>query len=284
MYLLLEKGPKMSDNPLRQYFRRPAIYFKLPSEGKYYPPGVVEIPPNGELPVYPMSSRDEILIRTPDGLYNGASVVDVIKNCIPAIKDPWLLNSIDIEAVIIAIRAASVDGKMDVNSTCPSCEETSEYTINLLTMLAEKAEVDYDTPLELGELEIKFRPLTYQETNENQLRQLEVQRIIRELDEYQDGEAKQNMIKDGISKLNILMNIVLVRTIEYIKTPEVTVIDQDHIKEFLEECDSKSSKLIKERSIELKQKNENKPLKMKCISCNHEYQQPLILNFTDFFE
>jgi hypothetical protein len=274
----------MSDNPLRQYFRRPAIYFKLPSEGKYYPPGVVDMPPNGELPVYPMSSRDEILVRTPDGLYNGASVVEVIKNCIPAINNPWLLNSIDIEAVIIAIRAASVDGKMDITSTCPSCNENSEYTINLLTMLTEKVDVDYDMPLELGDLEIKFRPLSFQESNNNQLGQIEVQRIIAQLDEYEDGESKQAMIKDGISKLNILMNSVLVQTIEYIKTPEAVVTDSDHIKEFLEECDSKTARIVKDRSIELKQKNENKPLKMVCMSCKHEYQQPLILNFTDFFE
>jgi hypothetical protein len=273
----------MSENPLRQYFRRPAIYFKLPSEGKYYPPGVVDIPPNGELPVYPMTTRDEILVRTPDGLYNGASVVEVIKNCVPGILNPWLLNTIDTEAVIIAIRAASVDGKMDISSTCPSCEQNSEYSVNLLSMLGEKVDIDYTTPLEIGELEVKFRALTYQETNQNQLKQLEVQRIIVQLDSYEDGEAKQTMIKDGISKLNVLMNDILVQTIEYIKTPETIVTDSQFIKEFLEECDAKTSKIIKDHSVELKQKNESRPIKMTCIACKHQYEQPLTLNFTDFF-
>jgi hypothetical protein len=50
----------MNNNPLQAYFRRPVIYFKLPSEGKYYPPGVVEIPANGEMAVYAMTSADEI--------------------------------------------------------------------------------------------------------------------------------------------------------------------------------------------------------------------------------
>jgi hypothetical protein len=194
-----------------------------------------------------------------------------------------LLNSIDVEAVIVAIRAASVDGKMDIASICPSCEERSEYGINLLTMLSEKVNIDFDSVLEIGELEVKFRPLTYQETNQNQLGQFEIQRIIAQLDGYEEGEAKQALYKDGISKLNVLTNNVLVQTIEYIKTPETTVTASAYIKEFLEECDAKTSKVIRERSVELKQKNENRPLRMTCISCKHEYDQPLTLNFTDFF-
>jgi hypothetical protein len=36
----------MSDNPLKQYFRRPSVYIRLPSGGKGYPPGALEIPEN----------------------------------------------------------------------------------------------------------------------------------------------------------------------------------------------------------------------------------------------
>lgn len=274
----------MSNNPLQAYFRRPAIYFKLPSEGKYYPPGVVNIPPNGELAVYPMTSADEIDAKTPDGLFNGASTVKIIKNCIPGIIDPWQLNDIDIEATIVAIRAATVDGKMEIVSTCPACEEESKYDIDLLRLLNEKQQIDYTTPLLINDLEIKFRPLSYAQTNQNGLKQFEIQRFASVIDSHDNEEEKQKILTEALRQLNEMMIEIVTQTIEYIKTPEVTVSDQAYITEFLINCDSKTNKTIKEYSAEMRQKNETKPLKMTCLHCQNEYKQPLVLNFTDFFE
>lgn len=274
----------MSNNPLQAYFRRPTIYFKLPSGGKYYPPGVVDIPPNGELAVYPMTSADELDVKTPDGLFNGASTVKVIKNCIPGILDPWQLNDVDIEATIVAIRAATVDGKMEIITTCPSCSEESKYDVDLMRLLAEKQNVDYDKPLEIGELTIKFRPLTYAQTNQNGIKQFEIQRFAVMIETSENQEEKQKVLTEALKQLNEMMIDIVTQTIEYIKTPETTVTDAQYISEFLTSCDSKTNKIIKEYSAEMRKKNETKPLQMKCIHCEHEYKQPLVLNFTDFFE
>ena len=60
----IQFGEQMNDhNPLKQYFRRPAMYLKLPSQGKFYDETVVRMPENGELPVYPMTAIDEITAR-----------------------------------------------------------------------------------------------------------------------------------------------------------------------------------------------------------------------------
>lgn len=273
----------MSNNPLQQYFRRPTIYFSLPSGGKFYGPEVVNFPANKELPVYPMTSLDEIAIRTPDGLFNGSSVVDVIKSCIPAIVDPWKLNSIDMEAVMVAIRAASVDGKMEIISTCPSCSEESKYDIDLLKLLVEKVDVDYG-PLVLGELTVNFRPLTYAETNENSKKQFEIQRLMATMEDYEDNQEKQNVIKQSMDRMNHLFNDIVTQMIDSVITPETTVTDKEHIREFVVMSDGKTNKLIKEKSTALRQANDTKPLKIRCINCQHEYKQGLVLNFTDFFE
>lgn len=274
----------MNNNPLKAYFRRPAIYFKLPSEGKYYPSGVVEIPPNGELAVYPMTSSDEIDVKTPDGLFNGASTVRVIKNCIPGILDPWQLNDIDIEAIIVAIRAATVDGKLEIVTTCPACNEESKYDIDLMRLLSEKHGVDYDKPLEIGELEIKFRPLTYMQTNQNGMKQFEIQRFAAMIETHEDEEEKQKVLSEALKQLNAMMIDIVTQTIEYIKTPETTVTNAEFISEYLSGCDAKTNRIIKEYSAEMRKKNETKPLKMTCLHCKNEYTQPLVLNFTDFFE
>lgn len=273
----------MNNNPLQAYFRRPALYFKLPSGGKFYPPGVVEIPPNGEMAVYAMTSADEIDAKTPDGLFNGASTVRIIKNCIPGILDPWQLNDIDIEATIVAIRAATVDGKLEIVTTCPSCTEESKYDIDLMRLLNEKQDIDYSKPLQIGELEIKFRPLTYAQTNQNGMRQFEIQRFAAMIETHEDQEEKQKVLTEALKQLNDMMIEIVTQTIEYVKTPETTVTDSTYIAEFLTSCDSKTNRVIKEYSAEMRQRNETKPLKMSCIHCKHEYKQPLVLNFTDFF-
>ncbi len=84
MYLVQPNNTKfmrnqMNNNPLKQYFRRPAVYMKLPSAGKDYEPGVIDMPETGELPVYPMTAIDEITTRTPDALFNGTALVELVR-------------------------------------------------------------------------------------------------------------------------------------------------------------------------------------------------------------
>ena len=84
----------LPNNPLKQFFRRPAVFLTLPSGGKYYVDGVINQTENGELPVYPMTAIDEITARTPDALYNGEAVTQIIRSCIPDILQPWAINKI----------------------------------------------------------------------------------------------------------------------------------------------------------------------------------------------
>ena len=79
------------------------------------------------------------------------------------------------------------------------------------------------------------------------------------------------------------MSEAIGNTIAYIKTPETTVTDVIFIREFLDNCDRQTNNAIRDFSIELKNKNQLKPLHIKCSNCQHEYEQNLVLNITDFF-
>ena len=270
-------------NPLRQYFRRPGLYFKLPSGGKLYGAGVVDIPPNGELPVYPMTSNDELTLRVPDALFNGAAMVDLIRSCVPSIKDPWQINNIDFDSIIIAIRAASVGNTMDIDSVCPKCEHEGTYELNLVGLLGEQHEVDYGRPLKVRELNIQFRPLNYAQMNQNNMNQFQIQRTIIELDSYDNTSEKQKQMADSMNKMNDLVTDIIVSTIEFIKTPDTTVGDPAFIADFLKNCDKRTYDSIRDESIRLRESNELKPSKIKCSGCSHEYDQRVVLNATDFF-
>lgn len=273
----------MNENPLKQYFRRPAIYIKLPSEYEYYDQSIVDVPENGELPVYPMTAVDEITSRTPDALFNGTAVVDIMKSCVPNIKNPWKINSIDMEAILIAIRVASTGETMDIDSGCPACREVNKYGVNLIDLLGSMPKVNYQDTLKIRDLEIKFKPLTFTETNKNDMSQYHIQKVLVELDQIEDTDEKTRKSQEAIKYLTSATNDAIVSTIQYIKTPETTVSDVEFIKEFLLSCDRRTSSAITDFGISLRNKSQLRPMRVRCTSCQHEYDQQIILNITDFF-
>ena len=273
----------LENNPLKQYFRRPAIYLKLPSGGKYYEPGIVNIPDSGEFPVYPMTAIDEISSKTPDALFNGTAMADIIKSCIPGIINPWAINSIDLDAVLVAIKTASGGNDLTLTSECPSCKEISDYGINLAGILSQLKSGDYEKELNVNDLLFKFRPLTYKEMNEAGIAQMEAQRQFLIVDNEIDAEIKQKKTQEALKYVTDLTMKLLSKTIVYIKTPAAFVEDKDFILDYLQNCDRDSYIAIRDYNAELKSQNEVKPLHIKCHDCGNEYEQQFTLNTSDFF-
>jgi hypothetical protein len=274
----------LDNNPLKQYFRRPAVYIKLPSGGKFYPPGVVNIPESGELPVYPMTAIDEITTKTPDALFNGTAMCDLIKSCVPDIKDPWLINSIDLDAILIGIRAAGGGNDMEIESKCTNCSEISTYGVNLTGLLTSLSAGNYQEELQVNDLSIKFRPLTYKQMNDAALGQFEVQRLFIQIENETDNDERTKKSKEALESVTNLTMELLTEAIEYIQTPNVQVTEKDYIFDFLRNCDKKMYVTIRDYNADLKSETEIKPLRMRCVHCQHDYEQPFTLNTSDFFE
>lgn len=274
----------LAHNPLKQYFRRPAIYIRLPSGGQFYEPGVINQTETGELPVYPMTAIDDITSKTPDALFNGTAVVELIKSCVPDIKEPWKINSIDIDAILIAIRSASNGNDMEIETECPSCSELAKYNVNLVGVLSSLKAGDYTKELLVNDLYIKFKPLTYKEMNQVNLSQFELQKMFGNIDSLQDPTERANKTKEALSMITSVTMKVLASTIEYIKTPSSIVDNNEFILDFLENCDKIAYTTIKEHHEKIKKDAELKPLKIKCIHCEHEYEKGFTLNVSDFFD
>jgi len=273
----------MSDNPLKQFFRRPTVYFKLPSGGIGYPEGSIDIPENGEIPVYPMTAIDEITSKTPDSLFNGVAVVELIKSCIPNIKDPWVISSVDLDPILVAIRAATHGGVMEIETKCPSCDETSKFDVNLAGILAGFNPADYSVPLEIGDVKIKFKPIQYREINNSSLQQFSIQRSLRDIVAITDDEERDQQSGKLLKEIFTLTATLVANSIEYIKVPSATVFETNFIKEFLTECDTGTFEKIRDYSTSLKRSTENKPLDITCPECHHEFQQAFNINASDFF-
>ena len=272
-------------NPLKQFFRQPSIYLRLPSLGQYWDQSAIDMPPNKELPVYPMTAIDEITYRTPDALFNGQAVINVIQSCIPAIRDAWSTPGSDLNAVLVAIRIASYGHEMEMTIKCPACETESDFVLDLRSVLDKLVSPDYSKAIKQGDLEITFRPMTYREQNQTNQNQFEQQRMIQSIpvSDLSDAEKiiKLNSALKEITKLTIR---ALKWSITSIRTPSMMVTDVDHIEEFLNNCDRGLFVKIRDHIIALRAASEFKPLNMKCNNCSHEYTQVLTLDQTSFFE
>jgi len=273
----------INQNPLKQYFRRPAVYVRLPSNGKYYAPGVVNIPENGELPVYPMTAIDDITLRTPDALFNGTAMAEIMKSCIPDIIDPWAINNIDLDAILIAIRSASGDSNLEIESTCPACKEGSTYGVDLIAILSQLKSADYISELQINDLKIKFRPLNYKEMNQASVGQFETQRAFAMLEQIQDEEERNLKSKEALHNVTELTMRLLSNAMEYVSTPTIQVTEKEYILDFLRNCDKTAYTNIRDHLSSLRSSTEIKPLKIKCVHCEHNYDQPFTLNTSDFF-
>lgn len=275
----------MENNPLKQYFRRPSVYMRLPSGGAGYPEGALDMPENGELPIYPMTAIDEITARTPDALFNGTAVVELIRSCVPNIKDPWTVTNVDLDALLVAIKAASSpSGEMDVESQCPKCEDISTFKINLAGILAGLSSPNFDAELEVGDLAIKFRPLSFKEVNEASLEQFQLQRVFAQVENMEDEEQRARAMQDALARITNLTMVLLSKSIVHINTPTMPVTEQAFILDFLQHCDRNLYIQIRDFSTKIREESEIKPMKFTCASCSHEYDQQITLNPSDFFE
>jgi hypothetical protein len=271
-------------NPLNKYFRQPSIYMRLPSQGRHYPQGSLEMPENSELPVYPMTVRDEIMNRTPDALFNGDSVVALIESCVPNIKNAWAVPSVDMDAILIAIKIATYGKDLEINGLCTHCKEYSDYTIDLNKQLAQFGRSDYSLPSKIGQFTIAFRPLSYKEINETSQEQFTEQKVMNILPESKmSDKEKLQQINELLVKITDGTIITLTKSIESIRTDDVIVNDEQQIKEFLDNCSSTVFTAIKNAAIEKRSAGTLKPLNLTCSHCNKIYEQNLTLDASNFF-
>jgi hypothetical protein len=273
-----------SANPLKQFFRQPKLYVRLPSDGQFWPQGSLEMPPNNELPVLPMTALDEINYRTPDALFNGAAVVNVIQSCMPNIKNAWHIPAVDLNTILVAIRIASYGNEAEINTHCPHCEADNGYLINLRGVLDQMEVPDYSKSLSRNSIEIFFKPLSYEQQSQINIAQFEQQRIITQLPGSDIPEEEKNkMLTDALEAITKITIQAITFTISVIRTPQSLVSEPEFIREFLANCDHALYAEIRNHAVTLRSSDELKPLKITCSECTKEFEQPFVLDTASFF-
>lgn len=280
----IQQGNAKGFNPLAQYFRQPKIYIKLPSEGRFYQNNSLDVSQNGEYAVYAMTAKDELMFKTPDALMNGQATVEVIKSCIPAIKDPWKMPSIDIDAALIAIRIATYGETMEVATNCPSCGHHNDYRLNLVSYVDGYQGFVYKDTIEIGPLVVHIRPYSYQETTKTALKTLEQQKIFQIVnDDNLSDEVKIEKFGESFVKLTQLTVDVVAGSITKIVAPEGEVTDKNQILEFIQNAPKDVFSKINDHVLEMKNQIELKVSNVECEECHHTFDMPVTMDQTNFF-
>lgn len=282
----------LSQNPLSRHFRQPKLFIKLPSKGQYYPSGSLEFTPNGEYPVMAMTAKDELIFKTPDALLNGQSTISVIQSCMPNIKDGWKIPSIDIDAILIAIRIATYGEMMDITVKIPNTEEERTFSLDLRILLDQLTANEFDNVIIINNLKFEISPLNYQTFTEIAIKTFEEQRLFRTInDNSLDEIQKLKLFNESFNRLtdiNIKQVAKSIKAVQYENEPPVTNVD--FINEFFENVDKEIFKGILEHVEKQRTKFSIKPLNVKFTSEDKEkfnapesIDIPITFDQTNFF-
>jgi hypothetical protein len=278
---------KPNNNPLFKHFRQPAIYLKLPSQGKFYPANSLDISVTGDVPIYPMTVKDELTLKTPDALMNGSGMAEVIRSCCPALKDPWVIPAVDLDAIFIAIRLASYGTTMEITTACPHCKESNDHGVNLTTLLENITPANYNDQPRIDNLIFKFKPQSYKDINLMNIATFEERRLVNNVlsSELADDEKKR-LFDESFKKITELNVSMLISCIESITVDGNTVADEIQIREFLDNTSRTIFAEIKDKIQELMNRNKIQPISVVCDNqeCAKEYTTDLVFDQANFFE
>ena len=252
-------------NPLAKHLRQPKIYIKLPSKGQFWPNGSLVMEETGEYPVYAMTAKDEITFKTPDALLNGQATVDVIQSCVPNIKDAWQTPSIDLDAILIAIRMASFGDMLDMTIKVPNTDIEKDFQFNLQQLYDNYINTVYEGVFDIDGFRVEIKPVNYKTMTSQAIKAFEEQRVFNIVnDDSIADDVKISKFQESFSKLTDLnLQIVVESVIAIQPVGEEVVTNKNHIKEFILGADAKTYNQIKTHVELQRDKYTQKPIEVK---------------------
>jgi hypothetical protein len=281
------------DNPLKKFYRQPAIYITLPSKGHYYDKESFVPTETGEIPILPMTAKDEMTLKTPDALINGQATVDVIESCVPNIKNAWKVINHDVDALLLAIRIATYGETMNLNGTVPGTGETVEHTVNLPALLEHVGKVNItDSFSTASGFQVKVQPLNYKKLTDTQISAFEKQKQYVVMSSRTDipEVERGKLFAENFKQLTEMNFNILQDAVTELKTPEGDVVtDKNMIIDFLNNAPKKITEEIQKGLAANRNQAALPPVKLKATEeqikkgAPANYELPITFDSANFF-
>ena len=148
------------------------------------------------------------------------------------------MPSIDLDAILIAIRVATYGETMEITTKVPGTGEDRAFSVDLRQLLNKLVTNEYKTEVTVNDMNLKTRPLTYREFTDASLKTFEEQRIFALVnDEKISDTEKLERFNTSFQKLTDLTVKSLASSITSISFGDTEVTNQVHIQEFIENAD-----------------------------------------------
>jgi hypothetical protein len=272
----------MNSNPLQKYFRQPKLFVALPSKGMFYREGALE-GDHSNMPIFGMTGMDEIIMKTPDALFNGEATVKLIESCCPYIKDAHAIPSLDVDTLLTAIRIATYGDQITVSNTCKNCGVENEYEIDIASIIEFYSTKEFNNRIEIKDIIINLRPLSYEEMTKFNTENFKLQRTLYQLNEVTDPGARQTALDEIYAKLAELQVDLFLMSIESVQTPETIVSDKEFIAEWLKNSPKDMYNVVKDRLEQNKEEWDVPKRDVECSSCQTMDQIQISLDQSNFF-
>jgi hypothetical protein len=278
-------------NPLKQYFRQPALFLKLPTLGKWYTNNEITSNEDKEIPIFGLSAVDDVMLSTPDAMLNGVALENVIKNCAPDVKNVKKLMVPDIEGIFLGIKIATTGSKYDLDRICPKCQHENTFEVNCEHLMGTMTCIEEsDTVINLNnELEIHVRPYTLEMRQLFIHKQFEEDRLLKTIDSSNknlDEFEKAEILAKSIEKITRITFDLVSKSIESIKLLKQggqPVIDPADISEWLVNISKTQADIIIDAVNKLNEIGINKVVAAECEKCHHKWNDTLNFDPTSFF-
>lgn len=275
-------------NPLKSYFRKPGIWIKLPSRGEFYPNKPKELNDMGEIPVYPMTAKDELILKNADALLNGTAVNQLISSCVPSINDPQSVPAIDLDPILLAIRRCTYGEKMDITTVC-DCDEKAEneVTLNLNHFISAITTLDRIEPIEFDNgIKVYIRPVTVRQLlHLNWVQYTQIRNIQIAEQQQVDEKTRVDLLQKSYNELTGENINIVADCVDTVLLPDgATVTDRRNIKEWMSDLSRPDFKKVETAIMSIGEKGLDKKFTVECSKCKKTYESQLDLNPTTFFE
>lgn len=274
-------------SPLSKFYRTPGIHISLPSKFKFNDPSEFELSMSNELAVFPMTAKDELWTKNPDALLNGHAIVEIIKSCIPGIKNPRAMVSNDVDYALLAIKKVSYGDYITIPATCPKCGSHHDYEHPIDALLNQVTEYPDDNSVRFNDSLVAYiRPHTYESSTKMNIAAFEETKLLEAVTDMNlSKEARMAMFSNSYDKISNLNLELIAYTVVKIVGPDFIVDDHEEIKNFILNTPKEYAEKIKEKVLELSEFGLNKNIELQCGNkeCNHIWTTELVYDPAHFF-
>tara|TARA_B100001094_G_C18184928_1_gene803168 strand:- start:260 stop:1126 length:867 start_codon:yes stop_codon:yes gene_type:complete len=275
------------ENPLQGYYRTKDIYVKLPTKGRWMksPPKLSQ---DGEIGVRAMNVRDELLLNIPDALYNGQSIFELIESICPDITDASDMSLPDVDVVMLASRATSYEKTYPVEATCPHCENSQMFDIDLQKVLGQIVSVTDQVEIEVDGLVVEMKPNTLSAVNANNIVTSETGRILQGIraDKQDITEDLRGRYSENIQQIAAANLVLVADAIVKVTMPDGQIVSENqHIIDWLSNSNRRTIEILSGQQFKLNSNGIPKEFKFTCgiEDCQKGFSSLVEFNPSFFF-